>query len=399
MAAGGGPAVTTILITGARAPVALHWARLLHTAGHRVILADSQTFPMSRATRFKSSYRRLPPPRGAVAAYAQAVADLVQLETCDLVLPTCEEIFFLAAARDLHGAKIPLCAPGFAQLSAAHNKFRFAHLAKSLGMAPDETVLIETTEIPANLRKAAGDFVFKPVWSRFGNRAVVCPGPDELGKIKPSARDPWIAQSFLPGEELCSWALVREGRVLALQAYRPLYRAGQGAALAFEAVDHPAIPRFVRDFAALTGWTGQLSFDFRHDRHGELKVIECNPRATSGLHFFRAQDGLCEALLEGREIRPTGAGRLTLPLAMIAYGLPNALRNRSVPAWWRDLRDMGDLSHWPGDRSVLPGQIASLVEIALTSVRHRKSLIAAATEDIEWNGESLAPDPRDPSTG
>ena len=45
-----------ILVTGARAPSALHLARIFHSAGHRVILADTLRYPMSRATRMKDAY-------------------------------------------------------------------------------------------------------------------------------------------------------------------------------------------------------------------------------------------------------------------------------------------------------------------------------------------------------
>src|SRR5689334_17961307 len=106
----------SVLVTGARAPVALHWARLLTAEGHRVILADSHRFPMSHATRFKTAYVRLPEPRGNAAAYARAVERVVEEHRCDVVVPTCEEVFFLAAARDLHGATIPLLAPPLATL-------------------------------------------------------------------------------------------------------------------------------------------------------------------------------------------------------------------------------------------------------------------------------------------
>ena len=45
----------TFLVTGARAPVALHMARLLGSAGHRVILTDTMRRPLGAATRFARS--------------------------------------------------------------------------------------------------------------------------------------------------------------------------------------------------------------------------------------------------------------------------------------------------------------------------------------------------------
>jgi NADP-dependent 3-hydroxy acid dehydrogenase YdfG len=53
----------TILITGARAPVALHSAHLLHGAGRKVMLADTPARPIAAASQACARYHRLPPPR------------------------------------------------------------------------------------------------------------------------------------------------------------------------------------------------------------------------------------------------------------------------------------------------------------------------------------------------
>jgi hypothetical protein len=383
--------VKTVLVTGARAPVALHWARLLHAAGHRVVLADSQRFPMSRPTRFKSAYLRLPPPRGNVAAYARAIETAVRDLRCDLVVPTCEEIFFLAAARDLHGAGIPLHAPPFAALAKVHDKHSFSRIAHGFGADPPATTLLLDRDDVRPLIRDSRNLVFKPVWSRFAERVLIRPTAEALEKLVPTASDPWIAQEYLLGEELCCWALARQGKVVALQSYRPLYRAGAGASLAFEPVENDAIRSFVAGFAQSLDWTGQLSFDFRHDAAGRLSAIECNPRATSGLHFFAPADGLAEALLDGTPATPSLTGAMTLPLAMLIYGLRFAFRQRAVRKWLGDYRAMADLSRWPGDRSLLPAQFLALAEIAALALSKRITLKAAATADIEWNGEPLGP--------
>jgi len=119
----------TIVVTGARAPYALHLARVFHDAGHRVVLADTFRYPVSRATRMKHRYVRLPSPRASLSDYAAAVVALVRREAPDLIVPTCEEVFFLAAIRDLRGIVIPLFAPHFDLLAKVHNKADFAGLA------------------------------------------------------------------------------------------------------------------------------------------------------------------------------------------------------------------------------------------------------------------------------
>jgi hypothetical protein len=129
----------TILVTGARAPSALHLARLFHSAGHRVILADTFRYPMSLMTRMKHAYVRLPSPRSSFSDYCTAVAALAARESLDLIVPTCEEVFSLAAIRDRRGIALPLFAPHFDLLAKVHNKADFAELATGLGADPPQT--------------------------------------------------------------------------------------------------------------------------------------------------------------------------------------------------------------------------------------------------------------------
>lgn len=379
----------TIVVTGARAPYALHLARVFHDAGHRVVLADTFRYPVSRATRMKDRYVRLPSPRASLADYAAAVAALVRREAPDLIVPTCEEVFFLAAIRDLRGNDIPLFAPHFDVLAKVHNKADFAGLAAGLGADPPLTLRFDARVDLSSLPGPVESFVFKPVWSRFGSRVLIRPSAADIAKLRPSPADPWVAQRYLPGEEISVFAVAHAGRLLALQSYRPAYRVGHGAAVAFAAVEVPAVQRFVSGLVSRLKWTGQISFDFRRDDAGELHVIECNPRTTSGVHFFGPGGGLARSFLDGALAQPTLMGAMTLPLAMLAYGLPHALRENGIGQWWRDFRQMQDISRWPGDRNLLLPQLLALGEIAIKAVREGRGLVETSVRDIEWDGEPL----------
>jgi hypothetical protein len=352
----------TVIVTGARAPSALHLARIFHEAGHRVVLADTFLYPMSRATRMKDHYARLPSPRRSFSEYAAAVKTLVAGEAPDLVVPTCEEVFFLAALR-------------------------------GLGADPPLTLRIEHPEDLSRLSAPTQSLVFKPAWSRFGSRVLIRPSETEISKLRPTEADPWVAQSYLPGEEISAHAVGMEGRLIALQSYRPTYRVGQGAGVAFEAADVPVARQFVSALISKLNWTGQISFDFRRDEEGDLHVIECNPRTTSGVHYFGPGDGLARSFLDGAAAQASLAGAMTLPLAMLAYGLPYALRRDGLAQWWRDFAGMQDISSWPGDRNLLLAQLLALGEIALKAVREGRGLVDASVRDIEWDGEPLGQKP------
>jgi hypothetical protein len=107
------------------------------------------------------------------------------------------------------------------------------------------------------------------------------------------------------------------------------------------------------------------------------------------VHYFGPEDGLARSFLEGRAAQASSTAPMTLPMAMLAYGLPYALRNQGFARWRRDFARMQDISHWSGDRRLLPSQLLALGEIAIKALREGKGLVEASVRDIEWNGEPL----------
>jgi hypothetical protein len=382
--------VMRILITGARAPVAMHLCRHLSAAGHQVWLADTPAFPISRATGFKAGYIRLPAPRGNIAAYGEAVAGAVAQYGIDLIIPTCEEVFYLAAVRERIGGAV--FAPGLEALKAVHNKAQFAGLSRGFGADAPQTHRLETLADMAVAAVRPGQWIYKPVWSRFGARVLIRPDAVALSALRPTPDEPWVQQAYLPGEELCCYAVAHHGRVVALQAYRPLWRAGAqgiGAGVFVEPFDEPVIAGFVAGFAAANGWHGQISFDFRRDEAGALHVIECNPRAVTGALFFGRGDALAAAIADGAEARPTRDAPLSIALAMILFALPDAVRRGRLNDWRRDMGRFAPMLDWPGDKGTAGMQALALTETIATAVTGGQGLRAAATADIEWNGEAL----------
>ncbi|TGP57158.1 hypothetical protein EN873_03415 [bacterium M00.F.Ca.ET.230.01.1.1] len=377
----------TVLITGARAPVALHLARLVHGAGRRVILADTPARPIAAASKACARYHRLPPPRFEPQAYAEAVETLIRAESISLVIPTCEEVFHLALAW--RGRTMPalLFAPDIELLAQVHNKHSFIRLAERLGLEVPGTTLVNSRDDREAVRGHSRDLVFKPVWSRFANQVLLRPTPDFLDAIAPSPAMPWVAQRFVEGEEISAYAVAREGRLKALALYRSLYRAGKGAGIFFERVEDDAARALVERIVAGTAWTGQISFDLMREPGGRVLPLECNPRAVSGLHFFRDPAPFADAALgSGPEVAPDLTAPQTVRLAMWIYGLPAALRSGRLASFRKAMREGQELLDWPGDSAPVRAQWPALAEIARVALRERISLQAASTRDIEWNG-------------
>lgn len=371
-------------MTGARAPVALELARLLHAAGHRVLAADSLPRHLCERSRAVERSFRLPAPNADRPGFVAALARLVREEGVDLLLPTCEEVFHVAAARE--ALECEVFAPPLEQLLRLHSKLAFVRSLAGRGVPVPETWEVTSSEDLAALcrRLPTGErLVLKPVWSRFAVHVAFLTVGGPLPALRPG---PWVAQRFVEGRALCTYGIARAGRLLAHAAYDAEFTAGHGASLSFRPLDHPGLLAWVRDFVAAEGFTGQVAFDFVEAADGTLWPLECNPRATSGVHLFDAADGLDRAFLGHGGLRvPRPGASAVMGVAMWLFALPRVRSLAALRRWAGRLRGRDALFRrddpWP-----FLSQFAVLAQLAGIALRHRTSLLAASTRDIEWNG-------------
>jgi hypothetical protein len=381
----------TVLITGARAPVAQDLARACRATGYRVHLADSAPSHAARALRPRFPVHRLPSPRADFSAFRQAMRALIDSLGADRIIPTCEEVFWLAEAARRDGYADRLFAPDIAQLRVLHSKAEFPALAARLGLAVPETRVLDDPAQVEDLSRPLSELVLKPEFSRFGTFALVGPTRREVARLRSAPDCRWVAQQRIRGEEYCSWAALQDGRVTAFVAYRPRWRHGRAAAFMIEAAASPAMREISERIGAATGLTGHLSFDIIVDAAGVPYPIECNPRAVSGLHLLDAGADLARAVVAGEPCAEPVAGTLRhMGAAMALLGVPTALREGRAAALAADWRASRDVISREGGAAVTLGCLADAAGFALQAVRSARSPAGATTADIEWNGEPMA---------
>jgi hypothetical protein len=380
----------TVLITGARAPVAVDLARAFCGAGCHVHLADSVTPWAAQGMRPRLPIHRFPAPARDFPAFRRELLALVQCLEVTLVVPTCEEVFWLAAAAERDGWATHLFAPDLVTLRRLHSKADFAAFAGSLGLDVPETVVLEDAVDPTALPLPLDQLVLKPEFSRFATHTLVAPRARRIASIAPTSDRRWVAQRRIKGQEICSWAAVRAGNIVAHAAYRPRWRHGLAAAYQVEAVAIPAVTEVTRRIAAATGLTGHLSFDIIVDEQGRAFPIECNPRAVSGLHLFDADSALARAILGEGEMTPAEPGRLRhLAPAMALLGLPSAARRGKLGRFLADWRRGKDVVG-RGCALVTLGCLVDAGSFAALALRKGLSAAGATTADIEWDGAPIA---------
>jgi len=373
-----------ILITGARAPVSLDLARAAVAAGYRVELGDSSRAHAARMARI-GPVLRLPPPRFAFAAFAQTLAEYCARDPDCLIIPTCEEVFFVRAAAERYGFIGQVMAADLATLRQLHSKIAFAALLNELGLPAPRT---EALDDKASLRDGAGA-VFKPEFSRFGSATLIQPDARRLRRITPTASRRWARQEFIKGEEFCLWSVARGGDLCASVVYRPKWRKGRSAAYAFEAVDAPGAVAIARHLACSLGYTGQIGLDMIRNARGAFIPVECNPRSVSGLHLFDCDPALARAITgDGPAVQVTSGLRFIAP-AMWILGWPESIMNGRRREWRADMRTGRDVLARDGIAPVA-GALLDAAAFAATGLTRLRSPAGQTTDDIEWNGEPIA---------
>lgn len=384
--------MANVLILGGRAPVALDHARRFAAQGWRVCIADSNACRLSASSRAVTDTVRLSSPREKPAAFVRDLNQAITSHRIDLVLPTCEEVFYLSRYRSLLPRQVRILADDFDKLRSLHSKWQFLTMAANCGAELPDSALVDDIG-QARAWANGAPVVLKPEYSRFGTHVRIHPhGIPMKAQALHSGR--WVAQRYCQGKEVCSYSVVQNGTVLAHMAYQPRYRLHGSSSYYFDPVNEPAIEVFVRRFAAKIGFTGQLSFDWILSSDGKRHVIECNPRAISGLHLFGRDEPLPAALACERDEPLADCARSPRMLApvMLGPGLASAVLHRHLSQWWHDYRRARDVLTDDGDIAPLGGAIADLGEYIWLALQQRCNLRQASTRDIEWDGESL-PEP------
>jgi len=206
------------------------------------------------------------------------------------------------------------------------------------------------------------------------------------GAALPDGEDS-VVQRFIAGEEFSTCTLARDGVVLGTAIYRGL-QFGGSVAIAFERVDHPAIESWITQAVAALGWSGFIAFDLRVDAQKNVFGIECNPRTTSGLHFFEPED-VARAIIAPAPLRFRPQRRLQQFWSCLTETQLSLFRRGG--GFGRNLRNLlttRDASWAARDPWPLLGMPWTAWPIMREAARRRVPFGEVATLDLAWSGEA-----------
>jgi predicted ATP-grasp superfamily ATP-dependent carboligase len=383
--------MANVLLTGGRAPVALELARIFHKAGYTVFMAESVRTHLSAPSHALRANFQVPPPRQQTAAYLAALRKIIVDHHIDLLIPTCEEVFYIAQGWEALAPYCTVFCEPLARLQPLHNKATFSELAHQFGLPVPETVLVDSPQALKAAFERWPKLVLKPVYSRFASRTLIL--PSLAAGLAAISRGPqktlWVAQEYVLGQPICTYSIAHQGRLTAHTAYRSEFTAGQGATIVFQHSPHPAALEWVSRFVANYSYTGQIAFDFIENSSGDVLALECNPRATSGIHLFSSVSQFPAAFFDPNLecLAPPVAERSMLLTAMLLYGLPMALQKREFKKWLSTLRTSRDVVFSREDPLPALLQPCGILHFVRLGWQHHITPLEASTFDIEWNGE------------
>ncbi len=280
----------TVLLTLGRLPKALDLARGFKALGWRVIVAEPFAWHLTRTSRAVAKSYQVTAPAVDRAKYLAELRDIVVQEGVALVVPVSEEILHASFLQPLLPAGVRLFAMPSTVLLGLHNKRTFIDACQRHGVSAPATKLLGEAGDQTIADQA--DFIVKPVFSCSGRGVVFCQRGTPLPA--PSTHEPMIVQAWVKGQVLSTFTLANEGTVRTTVVYRGAVMSGS-VAVCFERVlpndpHHAPVAHWVQQFVQASGFSGFISFDLVVDAQGQAHGIECNPRATSGLHFVDARD-------------------------------------------------------------------------------------------------------------
>jgi hypothetical protein len=322
------------------------------------------------------------PPARHPEAFGAQLSSWTKAYRIDCIVPTCEEIFWLAGLN----LSARIFSQPLEQLAQLHHKFHFTLIAQQHGLKTPGTLLVNSPEAGIAASREFPNWVAKPAFSRFGQRTILGSHQTAWNRFTPSPDRPWVIQEFIAGQELSTYSLFAHGRLLAHVAYSCPVRSRHGAGTKFASLPPDSTLRLVEALGRGIDYTGQLAFDWIQSEH-ELYAIDCNPRATSGVHLIPRRV-LASALLDtGQSCWVTPAGivrQLTLGALIQTWNHP-----AKIGGVLKDAFTGAEVLYTLTDPGPWFGAFISLGHFTYVALRQKISLNEAITADIEWNGQPI----------
>jgi len=374
------------LLTHGRTFIALELARLLHNAGHEVMIADSHSLHFTRFSNTVKKSFKVPAPRFDPQGFIDKLIKIVREERIDILIPTFEEVLTISNSLTAFPKRCQVFAEPLEKLMPLHSKWLFNQKIKDYGFPTPKSYMATSRDALENV-PLKRPYILKPSFSRQAQNVYIIEENKPLPSLTFEKSNPWVAQELLTGEKYCTYSIAINGKLLAHSVYPANETAEGNYCVLFRPLYHQKIRDWVEKFVELENFTGQIAFDFIDN--GALHAIECNPRATNGLLLFTDQDHLERAFLNQTQtlITPACEKGKQIAGAMLLYGW----RHTGFKKYCKSLFSYSDVIFSKKDLKPFLSIPLIYLYYMKKCYKQKLSLAYLYTHDIDLNGESTAP--------
>ena len=371
----------TVLLTLGRLPVCLELARALHGGGWRVVVADSFAWHLCRLSNVVSHSYQVQAPSVDAQTYQSQLIEIIEREAVNLVLPVSEESMYVSALYGLVPSTVTLLCMDQPTLLMLHDKYRFARFAQLHSLNVPATELADDHK--ATMPLLTSSFVVKPRFSCSGAGVRIA---DSGGALDVTEQRPThIVQKRLRGRSCCSFCIAASGQVLVSVCYQSKVESGS-VSVCFEQITMPdRIAAFIAKVVNETQFSGMISFDFIQDEKGVWNAIECNPRATSGLHFV-PHEQLLRALIAQQDASTPPPTAIAKEFWSCLAALQGKLLKGKIdkPGWSAFFKSKDITWRWSDNKPFLLMSFI-LAPVLINALRTGRPVSELLMDDVSWH--------------
>jgi len=292
-----------VLVSEGNSTSAREAITILGLSGHLVEVCDPSPYCLARFSRFVEKFHRCPGLRDDPAGFLRFVEELLQSRRFDVLLPTHEQGFLFARARQRIEGRAGLALPSFESYRTAHSKAGFSRLLDRLGLPqPPTRILKSATELRFAVRfpcvvKTSVGTASRGVWF-VRDKADLERAVRDL-EISGAFAGEVLVQDLIEGATEKAQAVFCRGKLLAFHAYRQIAGGAGGGEAIKQSVSRPQVRTRLAAIGENLAWHGALSVDYiLPDVSAEPLLVDCNPRLVEPMSAYLAGLDLVGSLLE-----------------------------------------------------------------------------------------------------
>ena len=363
------PKPLRVLVSEGNSTSAREAVTVLGLSGHLIEVCDPSPYCLVRFSRFVDRFHRCPGLRDDPAGFLSFVERLLAARHFDVLLPTHEQGFLFARARQRLEGRVGLALPSFASYRTVHSKAGFSRLLDRLGLPQPATAIVKSerelrdaTRFPCLVKTSVGTasrgiwFVrdendLEGVLQDLKTQGLNIPGLNIQGLGANGAFvDEVLVQDLLAGTTEKAQAVFCRGQLIGFHAYRQIAAGAGGGEAIKQSVSRPRVRAHLATIGQELAWHGALSVDYvLPDEGATPRLIDCNPRLVEPMSAYLAGVDLVGLLLRvSLGETPTAAAesregvRTHLAMqALLGCALRGGTRRDVIRGCWRLLTGSG----------------------------------------------------------